>query len=311
MGVKAFATSAAISTAIAADITTLSSSVIAATGRFVVAFSGGSLPSIVAKDLAKSGAVDWTKWHVFLADERCVPNTHKESNYALIKQELLSKVPIPASQIHPINDALLVSQDGACSDQETAAIADDYKNQLVSLFGSEDKIVFDLVLLGMGPDGHTCSLFPKHHLLRVTSTPIAYLTDSPKPPPARITLTYPVLNASQHVWFVSTGEGKAQVLKEILVDGVEYPSGLGIRSIPTSLSQEADTNDYDLLNFLLDQPPVPQPLPTSFIDEQLDSLFTSSLIQAVAPIDASILGPGSPYLHSPPRLPHYLLPLLP
>ncbi|KAI9337298.1 putative 6-phosphogluconolactonase [Obelidium mucronatum] len=222
--IKVSASAAEISTQLSVDVSRLSEERIAQSGRFVVAVSGGSLPSILSKELKNNSSVDWSKWHVFLADERCVPNTHADSNMFLLQKELLNAVPIPASQVHPINDSLLTSENGTCSDAETAAVAVDYKKQLESLFGSN--IEFDLILLGMGPDGHTCSLFPGHLLLNVTSTSVAYLIDSPKPPPARITLTYPVLNAARHVFFVSTGEGKAEVLHDILVKGVVYPSGL-------------------------------------------------------------------------------------
>ncbi|KAJ3029168.1 UNVERIFIED_CONTAM: 6-phosphogluconolactonase [Siphonaria sp. JEL0065] len=222
--IKVSASSAEISSQLSVDVAKLSAQRIAESGRFTVAVSGGSLPSILAKELKNNASVEWSKWHVFLADERCVPNIHADSNMFLLQKELFNAVPIPANQIHAINDSLLTSENGTCSDAETASIANDYKAQLESLFGSN--IEFDLILLGMGPDGHTCSLFPGHLLLNVASTSVAYLIDSPKPPPARITLTYPVLNAAKHVYFVSTGEGKADVLYDILIKGVVYPSSL-------------------------------------------------------------------------------------
>ncbi|BGP57024.1 hypothetical protein JCM8202_004539 [Rhodotorula sphaerocarpa] len=177
---------------------------------FRIAISGGSLPKVLGKDLIGREGVPWDKWEVFFADERVVPLDHEDSNFRLNDEHLFSHVPIPRQNIHVIDTSKL---------DDPEAVADDYEKQLVASFVGSSSIAFprfDLVLLGIGPDGHTCSLFPGHALLDEMDGWVAWLNDSPKPPPTRITLTYPVLNHSLRVAFVSTGEGKKDIMKEVL-----------------------------------------------------------------------------------------------
>ena len=150
--------------------------------------------------------------HVFYADERAVPLDHPDSNHGLCKDVLFSKVAIPSENIHPIDTTVLDDID---------ELADLYEKQLIQEFAGKDSArfpVFDLILLGLGPDGHTASLFPGHPLLAEEDRWVAYLDDSPKPPPKRITLTYPVINHASKVAFVATGEGKQDILAEIMDD---------------------------------------------------------------------------------------------
>jgi len=179
-------------------------------GKFTIALSGGSLPKML-KGLIGAQGVEWEKWQVFFADERAVPLTNPDSNYLLCKTELFEKIPqIPSKNIHAIDESLL---------NDIEELADEYEAQLIHEFAQKDSArfpVFDLILLGMGPDGHTCSLFPGHELLSEEACWVAYVEDSPKPPPRRITFTFPVLNHAARVAFVAAGEGKQDVLSQIM-----------------------------------------------------------------------------------------------
>ena len=194
-------------------------------GRFTLAISGGSLPKQL-KRLIGNPNVKWDKWQVFYADERAVPLDHPDSNHKLCTDELWSKVPIPPSHIHTIDPDLLPPV-SAASDTAAAGAVDDaldeladaYESQLIAEFAQKDSArfpVFDLLLLGLGPDGHTCSLFPGHALLTEEDRWVAWIADSPKPPPCRITLTFPVVNHAARVAFVAAGEGKADMLAVVL-----------------------------------------------------------------------------------------------
>jgi 6-phosphogluconolactonase len=196
----------------------LSRSAVTERRLFTVAISGGSLPKIIGPELA-AGAIrtqiDWPAWQVFFADERCVPLDDPESNFRLAREQLFERVPIPSSQIHPINDSL-----------PAAAAAEAYELVLQELFGPDLWPRFDLILLGMGPDGHIASLFPDHALLSEHKRWVAAIANSPKPPPSRITLTLPVLNNARSVVFVVTGSGKAEILPRVLKADSKYPAGM-------------------------------------------------------------------------------------
>ncbi|KAJ1647144.1 suppressor of los1-1 [Dispira simplex] len=219
--------------------------------RFTVALSGGSLPSTLAKGLlAKPEGFRWDRWHIFYADERCVPLDHAESNHRLAQTELLSKVPIPSSQVYTLNPALV---------DKPAEAAEDYQKQLMRVFATKSTVrfpVFDLMLLGMGPDGHTCSLFPNHALLEENEQWVGYLTDSPKPPPTRITLTLPVVNHAHTVVFVATGANKKDTLVQVL-DRKEPLPAAQVNPIPGQLYWFLDeASASGLQNTLVDKPAV-------------------------------------------------------
>jgi len=197
-------------------------------GVFKVAVSGGSLPKTLAAALLlpSSGGsddeLDFGKWEIFFADERAVPLDHADSNYLAVKTEFLDKIPAGQGRpvVHPIDTAHL---------DDVQELADHYEQILVSSFASRDSVklpIFDLILLGCGPDGHTCSLFPGHPLLREHTAWVAPIEDSPKPPPKRITLTLPVVTHSVKVAFVATGGGKKGIMKEIFEEGNGLPCAL-------------------------------------------------------------------------------------
>ncbi|CAM0911733.1 unnamed protein product [Alopecurus aequalis] len=184
-------------------------------GAFTVVLSGGSLIKALRKLAGPPylEAVDWSRWHVFWADERVVPKNHADSNYRLAMDEFLSKVPIPANQVYTMNDTL--SAERAADDYENR-LNQLIKNGVVALSPVTGFPKFDLMLLGMGPDGHIASLFPGHPVVNENKKLVTYVKDSPKPPPERITFTFPVINSSAHIALMVTGAGKAGAVHKAL-----------------------------------------------------------------------------------------------
>ena len=188
-------------------------------GRFMIALAGGSTPKKLYALLAREpyrSQVDWTQVEVFWGDERCVPPDHPDSNFRMAQEELLSKVPIPASQVH----RMLAEQ----PDHDAAAQA--YTAEIQRVFGTSGIPRFDLIQLGMGPEGHTASLFPHQASLHEQQRLVMVVT-TPKPPPERLTFTPPLLNAAQHVLFMVTGAEKADALHAVIEGDYqpdEYPA---------------------------------------------------------------------------------------
>ena len=200
--------------AAAEHFVTLAAEAIAARGRFAVALSGGSTPRVTYTLLASdefAARVDWSHVHVFWGDERCVPPDHPESNFRLADEALLSRVPIPSGNVHRVRGEL---------DPEAAAQA--YAAELHTFFGAPWPR-FDLVLLGMGNDGHTASLFPGSAALHETARSVVAVTAHYQDRPVhRVTLTLPAINAARQILFLVTGATKAKILQAVL-EGPEGP----------------------------------------------------------------------------------------
>lgn len=181
-------------------------------GFFSVAFSGGSSAKIICKGL-QSEDIDFSKWKILFCDERYVELTDPDSNYSIVKEQLLDKIASAPEVVLALNASLPLDE-----------AAKEYETKLRGLYPLEKGVPqLDMLLLGMGPDGHICSLFPDHPLLKESTRLVAPISDSPKPPPCRITLTYPVIHAARGAIFVATGASKAEVVKRILEGNEENP----------------------------------------------------------------------------------------
>src|SRR6266704_7173351 len=194
---------------------------IEARGRFMWALAGGETPRATYARLALPPfreRVDWRRVWVFFGDERAVPPDHPDSNYRMAHETLLGKVPIPAAQVLRIR--------GEAEDLEVAAA--EYAGALVTAFGTRRGELprFDLVLLGMGVDGHTASLFPGSPVLREVFRTVAAVHVAAAQIPQRLTLTFPVLNAAARVVFLVTGPEKAKIVRTVLSEHGGLPAAL-------------------------------------------------------------------------------------
>jgi 6-phosphogluconolactonase len=211
-----------LSEAAAEEVLRAAKEAVAQRGRFTIALSGGSTPKNLFNLLATNArnVLPWDRTFFFWGDERHVPPTDPDSNYRMADETMLSKIPVAAGNIFRI----------AAENPDAAAAAEAYEQTLRKFFQLEpgQVPVFDLILLGMGPDGHTASLFPNSAGLQEKSRlVIANWVDKLKT--SRLTLTLPVLNAARCVAFVVSGADKATVLKTVLEDdvpGEQYPSKL-------------------------------------------------------------------------------------
>lgn len=205
--VKIFDNATELASASASRFIELGREAIALRGRFIVALAGGSTPKRVYELLASESyreQLDWSKVHVFFGDERCVPPDDAESNYRMANEALLSRVTLPAENIHRMNGV-----------GDSAANALLYEDEMRTFFNDAAWPRFDLILLGMGDDGHTASLFPNTEVLNEREAWVAGLWVE-KLGAYRITLTPPAINHAAHIIFLVTGENKAERLAEVL-----------------------------------------------------------------------------------------------
>jgi 6-phosphogluconolactonase len=190
-------------------------------GRFAIALSGGSTPKRLFQLLADTPlreAMPWDRTHLFWGDDRFVPWDDPNSNYGMAADAMLKHVPVPAGNIHGIEHK-----------GTTADAAQAYERLLKSYYGGDtldpSRPMFDVVLLGMGPDGHTASLFPGKPALQerhrwVIDVPVPGL--NPQVP--RVTLTYPALHSAKSVAFVAAGADKTAMMRRVLAGEQELPS---------------------------------------------------------------------------------------
>ncbi len=193
-------------------------------GRFLVALSGGSTPALLfelLKDSPYAEGIPWEQTHIFWGDERLVPPTDDGSNYKQANELLLKHVDIPKTNIHR-----------ALGEASPSEAAEDYLNQLQKFTKEDENFpVFDLILLGMGNDGHTASLFPGEisDLERETAV-ISVTADYDGRPANRVTFTPLLINLAQHIVVLVTGRSKAETLKQVL-EGDHNPERLPIQRI--------------------------------------------------------------------------------
>jgi 6-phosphogluconolactonase len=226
----------------ALEFVRLANESVSLSGRFVVALSGGSTPKELYSLFASPEFRDqiaWPQVHLFWGDERCVPPNHPESNYRMVLETLLSKVPIPKANVYRMK-----------GEETPQAAADEYELTLRRFFRLSDDHLprFDLILLGLGEDGHTASLFPGsyalHETKRLVTAPYVDRLRS-----YRLCLTLPGLNQAANVFFLVAGENKAGVLRNVL-QGRDGSESLPARLIQPQRGRLVWFVDHDAASLL-------------------------------------------------------------
>lgn len=213
----------ALMRAAAQHFATIASDAVVMRGKFMVALAGGNTPRDLYLLLAQRWwrtRIPWDKSHIFFGDERCVPAQHPESNYRMVHEALLGKLVLPAENVHRMAGEL---------DPQVAAAA--YQQEIVRTFGTTAKAPprFDLILLGLGSDGHTASLFPGTAALH-ESEKLVVANYVERLKSFRLTLTLPVCNHARYIIFLVAGESKADIVNEVIGapdrPGSRYPAQL-------------------------------------------------------------------------------------
>jgi len=201
---RVFADTALLTRAVAEESQRIALDAVLATGRCSICLSGGTTPKSLNELWARDYVtrMPWKKIHLFWGDERYVPYDDERSNYRMARESLLSRVNIPDGNIHPMPTDL--------ADPNEAAIA--YEKTLREFF--IDRPEFDLLFLGIGPEGHTASLFPDSPALAEKQRAVVAVV-APAEPPQRLTLTYPMLNRSRNIFFLAEGVKKREIISEI------------------------------------------------------------------------------------------------
>jgi len=204
----------------------------AARGRFAAALSGGETPRALYRLLARqqfSQKVPWRRVQLYWGDERCVPPDDVASNYGMAREAFIKHVPLPEANVHRVHGEKVPDKAALAYEKELRALAALERPQ-------SELPVFDLVLLGLGGDGHTASLFPHSDALTVEER-FAVATEAPDGSP-RVSVTYPVINAARRVWFLVSGAEKAGMVAEVL-EGLRVPEAVpaqGVRPVHGQLT---------------------------------------------------------------------------
>ncbi len=235
---RVVADTAALAVAAAEEFTRAAEAAVAARGIARIAVSGGSTPKATFALLADAGQpwrarMPWAHLELFWVDERCVPPDHADSNYRMTREALLEKVPLKPEQVHRM--------EGELAPEEAAARYESLLRNRFRLEGAETPR-FDLVALGMGPDGHTASLFPHTEAIHELGR-LVVANHVPQKNTWRLTLTWPVINAAAEVFFLVGGTDKAETIREVFIGEHD------VERLPSQLIRPAS----GILTLILDQ----------------------------------------------------------